>query len=69
VITKVFHFTKDFRQIRGKSFVIMDESAATLRLSGHNRQVPGPTAWAGRLDGGNSTGKGDFCQNWRDAAA
>jgi hypothetical protein len=29
MIAKDFHLTKDFRQIRGKSFVIMDGAAAS----------------------------------------
>jgi hypothetical protein len=42
MIAKDFHLTKDFRQIRGKSFVIKGEVAALGGLSGHTGQVPGP---------------------------
>jgi hypothetical protein len=47
MITKDFHLTKDFRQIRGKSFVIMGRIAAPTGDSGHTRQVRG-RAGAGR---------------------
>jgi hypothetical protein len=33
MIAKDFHFTKDFRQIRGKSFVIKGSSATPSDLS------------------------------------
>jgi hypothetical protein len=39
VITKAFHLTKAFRQIRGKSFVIMVGVAIPAGLSGHTRQA------------------------------
>jgi hypothetical protein len=39
MITKDFHLTKAFRQIRGKSFVIMAGVPAPGGLSGHTGQV------------------------------
>jgi hypothetical protein len=39
MITKDFHSAKDFRQIRGKSFVIMVGVMTSAGLSGHTRQV------------------------------
>jgi hypothetical protein len=39
VITKDFHLTKAFRQIRGKSFVIMVGGMASAGLSGHTGRV------------------------------
>jgi hypothetical protein len=39
VITKDFHSMKDFRQIRGKSFVIMVDVTIPAGLSRHTRQV------------------------------
>jgi hypothetical protein len=38
LITKDFHSTKDFRQIRGKSFVIMTPAPMPTGPSGHIRQ-------------------------------
>jgi hypothetical protein len=43
MIAKDFHSTKDFRQIRGKSFVITDCATVSGGLSGHTRHGPG---WA-----------------------
>jgi hypothetical protein len=43
MITKDFHFTKDFRQIRGKSFVIMGEPTISGERSGHT----GHARWLG----------------------
>jgi hypothetical protein len=42
VITKDFHFAKDFPRIRGKSFVIMVGVLAPAGLSRHIRRVVGP---------------------------
>jgi hypothetical protein len=42
VITKDFHFAKAFRQIRGKSFVIMVGAVIPAGLSWHIRHAPGP---------------------------
>jgi hypothetical protein len=39
MIAKDFHSVKDFRQIRGKSFVIMVGVAASAGFSGHSSQV------------------------------
>jgi hypothetical protein len=39
MITKDFHLTKAFRQIRGKSFVIMVGVPIPAGLSGHTGQV------------------------------
>jgi hypothetical protein len=39
MITKDFHSAKDFRQIRGKSFVIMVGVTALAGLSGHTSRV------------------------------
>jgi hypothetical protein len=36
MITKDFHFMKDFRQIRGKTFVIMKHALALSRHNGHS---------------------------------
>jgi hypothetical protein len=41
MIAKDFHSAKDFRQIRGKSFVIMVGVMASARLFGHTRQDRG----------------------------
>jgi hypothetical protein len=38
MIAKDFHLTKDFRRIRGKSFVIMVGVTASAGLSGHTTQ-------------------------------
>jgi hypothetical protein len=47
VITKDFHSAKDFRQIRGKSFVIMVGVAVPDGLFGHTRRVL--VRWHARL--------------------
>jgi hypothetical protein len=39
MIAKDFHSVKAFRQIRGKSFVIMVAGKKSAGLSGHTRQV------------------------------
>jgi hypothetical protein len=44
VITKDFHFTKDSRQIRGKSFVIMVGVTIAAGLSWPTRQAITPAA-------------------------
>jgi hypothetical protein len=36
MIAKDFHSAKDFRQIRGKSFVIMEFAVPLVRHSGYN---------------------------------
>jgi hypothetical protein len=51
VITKDFHLTNAFRQIRGKSFVIMVGVTAATGLSGHTRRLvarrPAHIVWHG----------------------
>jgi hypothetical protein len=41
MIAKVFHSAKDFRQIRGKSFVITGCATMSGGLSGHIRHAQG----------------------------
>jgi hypothetical protein len=51
MIAKDFHSVKAFRQIRGKSFVIMVGVTASAGLSRHTRQAitwrPADIAWRG----------------------
>jgi hypothetical protein len=39
MIANDFHLTKDYRQIRGKSFVIMGGTVAPTGLPGHTGQA------------------------------
>jgi hypothetical protein len=48
MIAKDFHSVKDFRQIRGKSFVITGCATVPGGLSGHIRHAPEPGT-AGRV--------------------
>jgi hypothetical protein len=52
MIAKDFHFTKDFRQIGGKSFVIKGTAAASGGLSSHTRQALGPVGTMNSLFNG-----------------
>jgi hypothetical protein len=51
MITKDFHLTKDFRQMKGKSFVIMVGVTMPAGLSGHTGLAitwrPAPVVWRG----------------------